>query len=72
MIEQGVREAFARRGQRMPMSTIERALTVPKERTFEECMSAMQTATYMLTNGGEATSSGKSKDKKKKGKKKKR
>lgn len=45
---QSVREAFARKGQRMPMATIERALTLPRERTFEECMSAMQTANYML------------------------
>jgi len=63
---QGVREAFARRGQRMPMATIERALTLPKERTFEECMSAMQTATYMLKKDPNAASKKKKKGKKKK------
>merc|ERR1712159_917807 len=35
---QGVREAFVKQGHRTSMATIERALSVPNERTFAECM----------------------------------
>lgn len=67
---QSVREAFARTGSRMPMATIERALTLPRDRTFEECMSAMQTRTYMLRK--DPNGAKKKKKKKGKGKKKKK
>jgi len=62
---QGVREAFMRQGQRVSMATIERALRVPNERTFAECMSGLTSAGYMLRSDPEAK-------KKKKGKKKKK
>eukprot|EP00658_Telonema_sp_P-2_P032928 TRINITY_DN24271_c0_g1_i3.p1 TRINITY_DN24271_c0_g1~~TRINITY_DN24271_c0_g1_i3.p1 ORF type:complete len:156 (+),score=30.90 TRINITY_DN24271_c0_g1_i3:189-656(+) len=62
---QTVREAFARKGQRMPMSTIEGGLILPKERTFEECMSSMQSASYMLKKDPNASKKKKKKKKKK-------
>ena len=54
-----------RQGQRVSMATIERALSVPNERTFAECMSALTSKDYMLPSDP-------SMKKKKKGKKKKK
>lgn len=62
---QGVREAFLRQGQRVSMATIERALSVPNERTFAECMASLKTS-------GQGLPSDPSMKKKKKGKKKKK
>jgi len=62
---QGVREAFMRQGQRVSMATIEKALSVPKERTFAECISAMRRQDAYLPSDP-------SKKAKKKGKKKKK
>jgi len=62
---QGVREAFVHQGQRVSVATIERALSVPNERTFAECMAALTRVDYMLPSDP-------SMKKKKKGKKKKK
>jgi len=62
---QGVREAFIRQGKHVSMKTIERALSVPNERTFAECMAA-------LCKSGQGLPSDPSVKKKKKGKKKKK
>jgi len=62
---QDVREAFMRQGQRVSMATIERAIRVPNERTFAECMSGLTRSGYMLRSDP-------SMKKKKKGKKKKK
>ena len=48
---QGVREAFIRQGKHVSMKTIERALSVPNERTFAECMAALCKSGQGLPSG---------------------